>query len=165
MSTPNETILKRWLAAESGDHDAVSERALRELFVALPAAVPSVGFSDRVLAAVAARRPLAVYPWWSRVAIAACLLLAGLAAALALPLVSSLTRVIAPGEAIGALVRGFVAMLSRIDELLSVWHLWARIVDTVLLIATAPPVVVALLTLTILSAFTFRGLKRALVPE
>ncbi len=173
MNTRDETTVKRWLAAEHGGRDAAAEHALRGLFAALPAAVPSAGFSDRVLAAVARRvarrRPVAVSPRvsrrWSRAAVAACLLLAGLAAALALPLVSSLTYIIAPGEAIGALVRGFVALVSRIDELLSVWRVWARFVETALLIATAPPVVLALLTLTALSAFTFRGLKRALVPD
>ncbi len=169
MSTPHDKIFERWLAAEHDERDDAAERALGKVFAALPSALPSAGFSDRVLAAVhlkpsAASRPVAV-AWWRRAAVAACLLLAGLSAALALPLVSSLTYLIAPGEAVGALVQGFVALISRLDELLSVWRLWARFVDIALLIATAPPVVLALLTLTTLSAFTFRGLKRALVPH
>ncbi len=164
MKEATDNILERWLAAESDGHDTAAERALREMFVALPSALPTADFADRVMAAVAPRR-VAVYPWWSRVAVAACLVLVGLAMALVLPVALSLARVITPGEAIGALVQGFVALTSRVDELLSVWRLWAQIVDTALLIATAPPVVVLLLTLTMLSAFTFSGLKRALFPD
>ncbi len=166
MDKRTDTILKRWLAAENDGRDAMAEQALRAVFSCLPQALPAAGFADRVLVAVS--RPavgLPRLPWWSRATIAACLLLAGLAAALILPLAFSLTRIIAPGEAIGALVQGFVALASRVDELLSLWRVWARIVDTVLLIATAPPVVLSLLTLTVLSAFTFRGLKRALVAH
>ena len=80
-------------------------------------------------------------------------------------LVLSLGAVVAPGEAIGAVVQGWVAVVSRLDELLSLWRVWARIVETVMLIATAPPVVLSLLTLAVLSALTFRGLERALVTD
>lgn len=159
-----DIIVRNWLAAERGDRDDVAERALRRIFAALPQTLPRAGFSDRVLAAVALSRPAPV-SWWSRATIAACLLSAGLAAALLLPLVVSLGRVIPPGEAIGTVVQAFVVLSSRLDELLSLWRLWARVVDTALAIASAPPVVLSLLTLTMLSAFTFRGLKRALVTD
>ncbi len=167
-------ILKHWLAAENAGRDAAAERALGALFSRLPQASPAADFADRVLAAVVAGTPArashrrgadATLAWWSRAAIAACLLLVGLAAALILPLVVSLVRIVDPGAAASALVQGFVALASRIDELLSLWQVWARIVETTLLVATAPPVVLSLLTLTALSAFTFRGLKRALVPH
>ncbi len=167
MNHRDDTIFKRWLAAESGGRDAAAEQALGALFSGLPRALPAADFADRVLAAVAGRQPVTArgpLPWWSRAAIAACLLLTGLAAVLLLPLALSLVRIIAPGEAVGALIQGFVAVASRVDELLSLWRLWVHIVDTALLIATAPPVVLSLLTLTVLSVFTFRGLKRALVP-
>ncbi len=175
MYRREETALRRWLAAEHDGRDAAAEHALRGLFAALPAAAPAPGFSDRVLAALPLHRPVTVrrpggaqvefYPWWSRAAIAACLLVAGLAATLALPLAFAVARLIAPGEAIGGAVQGFIAVASRVDELLSMWQVWARIVDTILVVATAPPVVLALLTLTVLSALTFRGLKRALVSH
>ena len=90
---------------------------------------------------------------------------AGLAAAYLLPLVLSLIQVVAPAEAIGALVRGAVSLLGRLDDLLSIWRVWAWMVDTALLVATAPPVVLALLALTVLSALTLRGLQLALVPD
>ncbi len=159
-------IFEHWLAAERNARDAAAERALRNLFARLPQASPTIDFADRVLTAVAHSRPVAVasYPWWSRAAIAACLVLVGLSAALVMPAALSLARVIAPGDAVGVMVQGFVALAGRLDELLSLWQVWARIVDTILLVATAPPVVLALLTLTALSAFTFRELKRALVP-
>lgn len=162
MNHRDDIIFKRWLAAESGGRDAAAEQALNALFAGLPQAVPGVGFADRVLAA-ALRRPAAM-PGWSRAAIAASLLSAGLAAALLLPLALSLVRFIAPGEAVGALVQGFIAAASRVDELLWLGRLGAQVVEAALLIVTAPPVVLSLLTLTALSAFTFRGLRRALVP-
>ncbi len=161
-------IFKHWLAAENNGRDAVAEQALRAIFSGLPEVLPAAGFSDRVLAAVAGaavrRGTGESLPWWSRAAIAACLLLAGLATALILPLAFSLVQIIDPGDAVGVVVQGFVALASRIDELLSLWHVWARIVELALVVATAPPVVLSLLTLTVLSALTFRGLKRALVP-
>ncbi len=165
MNQKND-IFKPWLAAEKDGRDNAAEQALHTLFSRLPQASPAIDFADRVLTAVALTRPVPVvsYPWWSRAAIAACLLLVGLSAGLILPAVVSVARVIAPGDAVGVVVQGFVALAGRLDELLSLWQIWARIVDTLLLIATAPPVVLALLTLTALSAFTFRELKRALVP-
>jgi hypothetical protein len=161
----HDDIFETWLAAERDGRDAAAERALRGLFAALPPAVPAADFAGRVLAAAGLPRRFGLDPWWSRAAVAACLLLAGLASALVLPLVVSLTAIVAPGEAVGALIEGWVALASRVDELLSLWHVWARIVETVMLIASAPPVVLSLLTLTVLSALTFRGLERALVTD
>ncbi len=167
----HDPIIERWLKAENDGRDDAAEQALRAAFSGLPQTSPTAGFADRVLASIAAgvstatpRTAAAFSPWWGRAATAACLLLAGLSAALSLSVVGSLARIIAPGEAIGVLVRGFVGLAGRIDDLLSLWHGWARLVDTVLLVASAPPVVVSLLTLTALSALTFRGLRRALVP-
>ncbi len=190
MQEPFDMNLEIWLAAEQADRDTEAERALARAFSALPAISPSTGFADRVVSAAMPAWTLAsslsragvaspASPWrgadvasrgaditpWGRAAAAACLLLAGLAAAYLLPLVLSLARVIAPAEAIGALVQGFVSAFSRIDELLSLWHIWAWMVDTALLVLTAPPVVLALLTLIVLSALTFRGLQRAFVPQ
>ncbi len=176
MQAPFDTILEHWLAAEKAGRDGEAERALERAFSALPAITPAAGFADRVLAAtmparlpagalVGSVRRTANLARWGRAAVAACLLLAGLAAAYLLPLMLSLSQVIAPAEAIGGLVRGFVSVLGRIDELLSLWRVWAWMLDTALLVATAPPVVLALLTLTVLSALTFRGLQRALVPN
>lgn len=166
MKHPSD-ISKHWLVAEQDGREIAAERALRALFLRLPEASPAVDFADRVMASVAVGRParLASYPLWSRAAIAASLLVVGLTAAFVLPAAVSLARVIAPAEAIGSLVQGFVALAGRLDELLSLWQIWAQVVDVALLIATAPPVMLALLTLTALSAFTFRGLKQALVPH
>lgn len=163
MNHANHTVFERWLLAEKKGRDAQAEQALGTLFSALPETSPSAGFADRILLAVAVRRPAAL-PWWSRAAIAASLILAGLAAASGLPLAISLFQVLAPTDLIAAGIQGFVAMASRVDEVLSLWRLWAGIADTALLVVTAPPVVLSLLTLTALSALTFRGLKRALVP-
>ncbi len=166
MRTPLDTILEHWLAAEENGRDAEAERALARAFSALPTLPPSAGFADRVLAAaMPARGPFATHPGWARGSAAACLLSAGLAAAYLLPLMLSLAQAIAPAEAIAGLVQGLVAAFGRIDDLLSVWRVWTWVVDTTLLVATAPPVVLALLTLTVLSALTFRGLHRALVPH
>ncbi len=158
----DDTIFKRWLAAERAGRDAAAEQALSALFVGLPWSSPAAGFADRVLAAALPRT--VAMPLWGRAAVAAGLLSAGLGVALLLPLAWSLVRIVAPGDAIGALVQGFVAAASRIDELLSLWRLGAHVVESAVLVVTAPPVVLSLLTLATLSAFTFRGLKRALVP-
>jgi len=165
MKTPLDTVIGRWLIAERDGRESAAEGALGRIFEALPTASPSAGFADRVLAGVGLGRvtPVAaVYPWWSRAAIAACLILAGLASAYTLPLVFSLTRLVAPAEVAGVLVQGFVALVGRVDEALSLWRFFAGFIETLMLIVTAPPVLLTLLTLTVLSAFTFHGLSELL---
>ena len=161
MHSRLDTAMRRWLAAECDGRDGEAERALRSLLTALPLPSPSAAFADRVLAGVGLSGP-AVYPWWGRAAIAACLLVAGVALAFTLPLVFSLTRLVAPGEAAGALVQSFVALIGRVDEALSIWRFFAGLAETSMLIVTAPPVLLILLTLTVLSAFTLRGLSELL---
>ena len=166
MNQRLDAVFKGWLAAESDGRDREAEHALRRIFGALRMPAPAAGFADRVLSGVGLLRPpVAVYPWWSRAAIAACLLLAGLALTYTLPLVFGLTRLVAPGELAGAAVRGFVGLISRVDEVLSIWRFCAGVVETLMLVATAPPVVLTLLALTALSAFTFRGLSDLVSPH
>ncbi|MEM9293537.1 MAG: hypothetical protein AAGD01_17770 [Acidobacteriota bacterium] len=52
-----ESHLHRWLKAEAGGYRREADRALRELFRAVPRLAPSAGFRERVVAA-ALRRPL-----------------------------------------------------------------------------------------------------------
>ena len=161
MKTRLDTAIRRWLAAERrGRHDA-AELALVRIFQALPMPAASAGFVDRVMAGAGLGRP-AVYPWWSRAAIAASLLLPGLALAYTLPLVFSLIRLVAPAEVAAGLVQGFVGLAGRLDEVLSLWRFFAGLVEASMLIVTAPPVLATLLILTVLSAFTFRGLSELL---
>ena len=156
--------LRRWLVAEDVDDSPEAERALALLFTALPAPSPGADFADRVISSVGLRPMPAVYPWWSRATIAASLFLVGLATAYALPLVFSLAQLVAPNELAGVVVQSFVGLVGRLDELLALWRIGARVVATSVLVATAPQVVLTLLALTAFSAFTFRGLNQLLSP-
>ena len=153
-----DIAIRRWLASERRGNEREAEHTLARVFRAMPMPAASAGFADRVLAGVGLGSA-AVYPGWSRAAIAACLLVAGLALSYTLPLVLSLTRLVAPGEAAGLLVQGFVALVGRLDEALSIWRFFAGLVETSMLIVTAPPVLLTLLALAALSAFTLRGLS------
>lgn len=165
MNERLDDVFSSWWAAERAGRDGDAERALARLFCALPVPAPAADFAGRVLARAGLQVVAASYPWWGRAAVAACLLTAGLATAFVLPLVLGLTRLVAPGEAVATLVAGFVAVASRIDEALALWQSLAAVADTVALVATAPPVVLALLTLAALSAFTFRGLSELLTAR
>ena len=68
----------------------------------------------------------------------------------------------APAEVAAGLVQGFVGLAGRLDEVLSLWRFFAGLVEASMLIVTAPPVLATLLILTVLSAFTFRGLSELL---
>lgn len=154
-----DNIFKHWMTAERSGREAEAERALARLFAVLPAPLPSAGFADRVLAGAGLRAAPAVYPWWSRAAIAACLMVVGMALAYTLPLTLGLSRLVAPGEVAATIVSGFVAVLSRIDELFVAWRLCANVAQTLMLVVTSPPVFWTVLTLSTLSAFTLRGLS------
>ncbi|MEM7586898.1 MAG: hypothetical protein AAF560_26140 [Acidobacteriota bacterium] len=154
--------LQLWLTAERDDRTESAESALQAVFASLPAPLPSAEFAQRVLVRTGLR-PMP-YPWWSRATIAACLLLVGLAAAFALPLVFSLFQLAAPSEIAAGLVQAFVALINRVDEVLAIWQVGARIAATLALVATAPQVIATLLALTACSVFTFRGVNQLLSP-
>ncbi len=165
MKSPLNIEFADWLAAERDGREVDAEAALAGVFTALPGLAPTVGFVDRVMAGAGFIRPPMMESRWFRGAIAAVLLLVGLAMAWILPAVLGLTRLITPGELASLAVQGFVAVISRIDELLALWQVWTRIASTAMLVATSPPVVLSLLALTALSAFTFRGLSELLSPQ
>ncbi len=162
---PPEDRLRHWLAAEGADRGEEAETALASLFAMLPIPQPSAAFADRVLINLGLETRPAAYPWWSRAMIAVCLLLAGLTTAYAFPLIFSLAQFVAPGEVAGMVVQTFVGLASQTDELLAIWRVFARVVNTALLVATSPQVVVALLSLTVFSVFTLRGLNQLLSPS
>ncbi|MCP3957223.1 MAG: hypothetical protein GY719_05165 [bacterium] len=163
MTERLDMTMRRWLAAEQAGREADAERALARMFAALPMSAASAGFADRVLASAGLRST--ALAWWGRAAVAALLLITGLALAYTLPLVVGLAALVAPGEVFAAVVQGFVGLANRVDEVVAIWHILARVMETLTAIATAPPVAITLLTLTILSAATFRGLSGLLSPE
>lgn len=169
--TPRSDIpICQWLAAEADGRDADAELALAGVFQALPLNAPSPGFADRVLIATGWVAPSWTHPsWtesrWARGAIAASLLVVGLALFWTLPVLLGLTRLVTPGELVSLGARAFVATVGQIDELLTLWQIWTRIAATVHQVVTSPPVVAAFLALTALSAFTLRGLSELLSPD
>ena len=165
MRSPTDTPWANWLAAEHSGRDAEAERALTGMFSALPEVVPRAGFADRVLIGAGLLRPSVLDSRWSRAAIAGSLLTVALALVWTLPAILGLTRLVAPGELAGLLVQGFVAAVSRVDELVTLWQIWTRIASTAMLVATSPPVVLTVLGLCVLSALTFRGLSELLSLE
>lgn len=163
MKELNRKTLTSWLDAERRGLDARAETMLFALFQTLPAFAPSPGFADRI-AAVAGLAP-ATGQTRIRALSAAALAAAGLVLALAWPLFAGLARVVAPGEALGAAVRGFVALAGRIDEALSLWQLGTRTAELSLAVGTSTPVLLTLVTLSVLAGLTWRGLNQLLSPQ
>jgi hypothetical protein len=83
MPTPLDDAIRDWLEAEDSGAGDRAEAALTGALAGLGRRGPHEGFAERVLLAAAIREP-ARSPWWAvvvRVALAACLLAAGLALA------------------------------------------------------------------------------------
>jgi len=164
MNRRAHELLSNWLTAEGRAREAAAERALVEFFRLLPQAVPSPGFADRVVAA-AWPRPVLQLSWPMRVAIATCLLLAGLSTIFLMPIVLRLVRLVAPGDVIASLVDAFLALVDRLVGLLVVWQWVASLGESLLVVVTSPPVVVTLLGMTTLSALAYRSLSALLNPH
>ncbi len=160
MSPPNPTILRRWLAAERSGRDAEAEAALFELIGGLPMAAPAAGFADRVLA----RAGVAAAPRLSRgrrFAVAAGLLAAGLAA-FVLPFSVRLIPSLTPSEIAAALADGLAALVSALGETLAFGQWLAGLLESGLLVATSPPVLLTLLAAATVAAAGYRWLNELL---
>lgn len=131
-----------FLGAEERGDWASADRALAELFIALPSIAPPAGFIDRVMIQVARRA------WferrWARWTLAASLAAAALAAGLLIPAMASLGRLVAPSEILSLWIRAVADLSIRFGEGLGYWQQWMR-TGTSLGRALARPEIAALL--------------------
>ena len=96
-----------------------------------------------------------------RFAVAAGLLAAGLAV-FALPFSVRLIPSIAASEIVAALAAGVAALVSALGEVLVFGQWLSGLLETLLLVATSPPVLLSLLASTALAAAGYRWLSELL---
>ena len=156
--------LRAWLRAERMADDSLAEQTLSEIFAALPEVIPSPGFRQRVLAA-SGLAPAAVraWSWRSRLLVAACLVSVALSSVVLLPMVWQLLGLLAPADVITTLVDGVRTVGHRLRVVAPLWELGRTMYRTLLQVIAAPPVIIALSTMILLSTAAFRGLV-SLVP-
>ena len=166
MTRELHTRLKRWLEAEIQDADAAADAALTSVFASSERLRPSPGFADRVLEAMApvAARGFATSRL-ARIAIAASIALAGLAAA-ALPTVRYLPFDV---PTVSGVVRTGVAGIAWVAEWFTtgvqVWDFLARIGLAFRAAAATPEVATALMATLTLGIMALYGLNRILALE
>lgn len=162
--------LAHWLEAERADHAEDAEEALFGVFAALPQTVPTQGFAERVLMAAGVQEvapavvPLRARPWSraSRLALAACLVLVAVSGALLLPATLELVALVSPTELVTGVVDGSRTLGHRLHDLSPLWQLATTLYGTVLKVAVSPPVLVLLLSMTLLSSAGLRSLMSLL---
>ncbi|HUP20416.1 MAG TPA: hypothetical protein VM778_10740 [Gemmatimonadota bacterium] len=159
--------IESWLAAEAAGDETAAEAAFGAAFARMPRLHPAPGFAERV--AWAAAPGTVGAPAWSvwggRLALAASLAMAGLAAAF-LPALRALPFD-APSLA-GLLQAGvgvFAWVAERLAAGLAVWEFLARIGSAVSTAAATPQATSALIGSATLSALALYSLNRMLTLE
>lgn len=163
---PNPDPLAQWLEAETAGRETEAEAALGLIFRTLPQPVPRPGFADRVLrAALVPQVVVQVWPVWLRAVIAACLVLASLGVA-TLPTVGvAVGRMVRPAEVLAAAAGRLVAAFDWMAQGLAIFEALRGMRSALLQALGAPPVLVALLLLLLISVLGFRGLVGLIAPE
>lgn len=165
--TPDPALWSRYLAAEAAGEDDSAERALRDLFGALPELAPGAGFAGRVMAAVGAAalaRPSLFSRRAVRWALASGLAAAALGIAALVPMLPALAHLIQAGSVIAT----GVDLLSRAALQLAAWtEVAARIGEVAGALARTashPTIAALLVAQLVLAAVAFRALT-ALVSK
>ena len=165
MSRRLDRAVNRWLAAEGAGAEG-SERALRRVFRALPAPPLPVGFADRVMLgaglAVPARRAT---PLVWRLALAFSLMVGALATATVPPVAYGFLSRVSAGDVLRFAANAIVESCQRLAEGLAVWQTVNSIGATFTEALSAPPILIALLAATLLSAGGFRMLHGLLAID
>ena len=157
--------MNRWLNAERDDAEG-TERALRRVFAALPAPPLPAGFADRVMAGVGlVAPPRAATPMVWRLALAAALATAAMAVATVPPVAYGLLSRITTGDVLRLAANTVVEACQRLAEGLAVWQTVSSIGETFTEVLSAPPILIALLAATLLSAGGFRMLHGLLAID
>lgn len=177
--------LAAWLDAEGAADDRGAEWALREAFDALPQAVPSPEFSDRVLTAAGVGATAGTtagtttdtsaagwsallgkaagwrgqsWSFGSRMALASCLVLVAVSSSFFLPAALEVLNLLTATEVITGVVDSGLAVGNRLQDIQPLWQLAKTLYGTLLHVVTSPPILLALLTLTLLSSAALRSL-------
>ena len=165
MSRNLHRAVNRWLTAERDGAEG-SERALRRVFAALPAPSLPAGFTDAVMARAGLAVPVrAATPMVWRLALAAALAAAAVAAATVPPVAYGLLSRITAGDVLRFAAGTVVEACQRLAEGLAVWQAFGSIGETFAGALSAPPILIALLAATLLSAGGFRMLHGLLAID
>lgn len=165
MPNPRQkSTLESFLSAERAGRDRIAEAALTALFRTLPMAAPVPGLADRVLLASGIGQNRA-WSWKARGAVAAAVVSAGLALAWMLPILAVLWPRLAPRQVVGGAIHGLVSATQGLADWFSFWFRIVDFVDTLLVVVTAPPVVLALILMGSLAALLTRGLMELVVAD
>ncbi len=161
-----EDEVRQWLGAEEDGLDEVAEQALRRALASLERA-PRPGFADRVLLRAGRLEPVAGVwrSWWVRFPVAACLLIAGIAAAV-LPV--ALLIVIPLARAFGwpSVVACWHWAARSTTVAFRYWTILAGVMEAIGASLATPEAVAILSANVLLAAASLFGLKRLLkAPE
>ncbi len=156
----NEELLYHWLAAERQGREAEAEEVLFEVFRAFPLTLPSSGFAGRVLVGAGV-----VWSWQARAAVAAGVLLSGLAAAFLVPAAITLRHLVTPGDVMVAVAQGLAAAAGTLDEILSLWRFVAGLQEALWLVVATPPVTLTLLAMIAVATLAYRWLVELLALQ
>ena len=181
MSAPTlHSALQRWLHFEASEAESgitgtaeAAETALAEAFGSLPLLAPRTGFAWRVAALAFAPaaplapavRPLRRFGWWSRVAVAASLLLSStvwLTVRAWAPVVGNWLR---PGELIDAAAFAVRESAFIFVRGLSAWQVFAQVSDVLLRVLTTPDAAAATAAVALAALGAFHALRGVLASE
>jgi hypothetical protein len=157
--------LDRWLDVEQHGTDEAADAAFASLFRAVPPRAPSSAFAGRVMEAVGRVDrfwPVWTESWWLRGALAASMLLTGMAAAGVAPaaLAGSGLLWVTRGLGAGAWLLGL--LLSAFKAGLEVWGVLAGVGQTALLVLQTTPVCLFVVVNLMVTAASFAALRRLL---
>ena len=160
-----DDAVERWLAEEAGE-TASAEARLSEVFQRLTPPRPPRGFAMAVLrrAGLARRRDVFANTW-VHVAIAAALLLSGLAVAF-LPAVARIARLLlAPADFIAWASRGVVSASRVLAGALDVWGFMSRLGNALGTAVATPQVALTLILVALCAGGALRALDRLITAE
>ena len=164
MSRRLHQAVNRWLRAER-DAQAASDRPLRRVFEALPAAPLPAGFADRVMLGAGLAAPRHVAPMGWRVALGAALTLAAAATATVPSIALGLWSRVSTGDVLRFAAGTLVETCQRLAEGLVVWQTVGSIGETFAAVLSSPPILTALLAATLISAGGLRMLHGLLAVD
>jgi len=153
------------LAAEKSGRVEPAERALRDLFAMLADPLPGAGFAGRVLARLEPTPTVVPIGIGWRLALAACLMLAGLWIAYLPLVVMPLIDAARVGQVVGLLGSALVTGSQMLVGWLSFWESLGAVNRVLVTMISKPPVALTLVVLAGLTALSFRFLSDLLAEE
>jgi hypothetical protein len=157
--------LVRWLTAERTQTAEQAERALQDLFGVLVDPMPTAGFADRVMLAVASVPQAASLARGWRLTLAACLVLAALSFAFAPLVVLMLAELARIGSVIELIGSGVVLASRALVDWLSFWQSLVGVNRVLVTVISRPSVAALLIAVAVLTTVSFRLFAELMVAK